>query len=93
MPIYDYECQSCGSRVEALRPVSGRHDVPDCPKCGGPTRLVVGGRPSIDVPFRPGYYPCIARYPGDPLAYVDTKRRLFDRAARIGVKLWRDPPF
>lgn len=32
MPIYEYECQSCGYRMEALQKIS---DTPltDCPNC------------------------------------------------------------
>ena len=36
MPIYEYQCQSCGHELEVLQKVS---DPPptDCPKCGKPT--------------------------------------------------------
>lgn len=35
MPIYEYQCQACHERVEALQKIS---DAPmlDCPKCGKP---------------------------------------------------------
>ena len=35
MPIYEYQCQNCGSQLEALQKIS---DEPllDCPKCGEP---------------------------------------------------------
>lgn len=35
MPIYEYQCQSCGARLEVLRKLS---DAPllDCPKCSEP---------------------------------------------------------
>ena len=35
MPIYEYQCNSCGNRLEALQ---GLHDAPlmDCPECGKP---------------------------------------------------------
>lgn len=35
MPIYEYECQSCGHKKEALQKIS---DVPlvDCPECNKP---------------------------------------------------------
>ncbi len=34
MPLYEYECQSCGERVEIIQKMS---DPPyeHCPKCGG----------------------------------------------------------
>jgi putative FmdB family regulatory protein len=36
MPIYEYQCQSCGREVEALQKIS---DEPllDCPECGQPS--------------------------------------------------------
>lgn len=35
MPIYEYQCEACGERTEALQKMS---DAPltDCPKCGKP---------------------------------------------------------
>lgn len=35
MPIYEYECESCGHRLEAIQKMS---DAPltDCPECGAP---------------------------------------------------------
>ncbi|MDT8384357.1 MAG: zinc ribbon domain-containing protein [Gammaproteobacteria bacterium] len=35
MPIYEYECKSCGHRQEAIQKMS---DAPlvDCPECGKP---------------------------------------------------------
>ena len=33
MPIYEYDCRSCGQRFEAL--VLGAQ-VPECPECGAP---------------------------------------------------------
>jgi len=35
MPIYEYQCEACGHRLEALQKVS---DAPlaDCPECGKP---------------------------------------------------------
>ncbi len=34
MPLYEYECQKCGERVEVIQKIS---DPPyeHCPKCGG----------------------------------------------------------
>ncbi len=36
MPIYEYQCQKCGSQLEALQKIS---DAPlvDCPECGSPS--------------------------------------------------------
>ena len=34
MPLYEYTCRSCGSRFEALVPVSA--GAPPCASCGAP---------------------------------------------------------
>ncbi len=41
MPLYEYECQSCGEHVERIQRVA---DAPlsECPKCGGPLRRLLG---------------------------------------------------
>ncbi|HYW92033.1 MAG TPA: zinc ribbon domain-containing protein [Gammaproteobacteria bacterium] len=35
MPIYEYECQACGHRLEALQMLS-EDPLRDCPECGRP---------------------------------------------------------
>ncbi len=37
MPLYEYQCENCGERVEIIQKIS---DPPyeHCPKCGGPMR-------------------------------------------------------
>jgi len=35
MPIYEYECQSCGKRFDQLQKMSDP-DPTDCPTCGAP---------------------------------------------------------
>jgi putative FmdB family regulatory protein len=40
MPIYEYQCQSCGKRTEQLQ----RMDAPPlaaCPECGGPVKKLI----------------------------------------------------
>lgn len=34
MPIYEYACPVCGTRFEALRPMSQADAPMPCPKCG-----------------------------------------------------------
>lgn len=36
MPIYEYQCESCGHRLEALQKVSDPQ-LCDCPECGKPS--------------------------------------------------------
>jgi len=35
MPIYEYECQSCGHELEKIQRMSDAH-LTDCPDCGKP---------------------------------------------------------
>ena len=41
MPLYEYECQSCGEHVEKIQRVD---DAPllECPRCGGELRRLLG---------------------------------------------------
>lgn len=62
MPTYEYECQSCHERHEAVQRFS---DAPlsDCPRCGGPLRRVFS---SVGIVFKgSGFYKTDSR---------DTKR-------------------
>lgn len=34
MPLYEYQCRSCGQRFETLRPISQRSQPARCPHCG-----------------------------------------------------------
>ncbi len=40
MPIYEYECQQCRRRLEAMQRIS---DPPlaECPECGGPLKKLI----------------------------------------------------
>lgn len=40
MPIYEYECRSCGKRTELLQRMA---DAPlaACPQCGGPVKKLI----------------------------------------------------
>lgn len=37
MPLYEYQCDSCGHRFEVIQKFSDPH-VSVCPKCGGPVQ-------------------------------------------------------
>lgn len=37
MPLYEYECESCGKRFERIQKFSDAH-VDACPTCGGPVK-------------------------------------------------------
>jgi putative FmdB family regulatory protein len=58
MPLYEYECESCGSRFERIQKFS---DPPAtvCPKCGGPVRKLLSS-PAIQFKGS-GFY--ITDYP------------------------------
>ena len=34
MPLYQYECENCGARFEALRSIADRDNQAKCPECG-----------------------------------------------------------
>lgn len=36
MPVYEYLCQACGKRFEALRPMSQLDAPISCPRCAAP---------------------------------------------------------
>jgi putative FmdB family regulatory protein len=42
MPIYEFKCSSCGSRIEKLCPIGESGENLKCPQCGkqGPTRVM-----------------------------------------------------
>lgn len=41
MPIYEYQCPSCGREFELMRPMSQAGETAPCPNCGtGSERLV-----------------------------------------------------
>jgi putative FmdB family regulatory protein len=40
MPLYEYECSSCGTRTEVLQRV-GAPSIDDCAECGGKMRRLL----------------------------------------------------
>ncbi|MDO8568695.1 MAG: zinc ribbon domain-containing protein [Dehalococcoidales bacterium] len=40
MPIYEYECESCGMHFERKRDFSSNR-IPNCPKCKGKVRQLI----------------------------------------------------
>lgn len=40
MPIYEYQCQVCGTRTEHLQKISDP-PLPACPKCGGGVKKLI----------------------------------------------------
>ncbi len=42
MPLYTYQCEAESKhQQDELSSIAGRHDAPDCKKCGAETRLAV----------------------------------------------------
>ncbi len=55
MPIYEYECAKCGTRVEAL--IRNDKDIPvKCAKCGGKLRKALSTF-SVSAPAAPKHEP------------------------------------
>lgn len=46
MPVYDYECRTCGV-FTALRPMAEYASPMDCPECEGPARRVMVTAPML----------------------------------------------
>jgi len=40
MPIYEYQCQDCGKRTEALQKI-GAAPLTTCPHCNGPLKKLI----------------------------------------------------
>lgn len=38
MPIYEFECRTCGACFEEIRPAS-RTEMPACPRCATPEQV------------------------------------------------------
>ncbi|MCD6135956.1 zinc ribbon domain-containing protein [Candidatus Bipolaricaulota bacterium] len=55
MPLYRYECESCGNQFKILARQPGQADAPVCPKCGSDaTRRMVS---RVAIQFKgSGYY-------------------------------------
>ncbi len=41
MPIYEYYCDRCEHRYDALRPLARRDDPAPCPECAQPGQLQI----------------------------------------------------
>jgi len=41
MPLYEYECESCGSRLEHIHQKFSDPLLEECPKCGGKLRKLI----------------------------------------------------
>jgi putative FmdB family regulatory protein len=54
MPLYEYECESCGGRFERIRKFSDPPLEEPCPTCGGPIRKLISS-PAIQFKGK-GWY-------------------------------------
>lgn len=58
MPTYNYQCETCDSIFEEIKPISKMKDSPVC--CGVHTKQIILSAPAIDAQFlgsaaNPGY--------------------------------------
>jgi len=72
VPLYEYECNSCERRWEAIAPVEERYSSP-CPSCGHkPPTILIGGNKQQTKLFPEGWFRDIAY---DPI-YITSRRQL-----------------
>jgi putative FmdB family regulatory protein len=63
MPLYEYECESCGHRFERIQKFSDPL-VETCPTCGGPVRKLLSS-PAIQFKGSGWYITDYAKKSGD----------------------------
>ena len=63
MPLYEYECESCGNRFERIQKFSDPL-VDTCPSCGGPVRKLLSS-PAIQFKGSGWYITDYAKKSGD----------------------------
>ena len=55
MPLYEYECDKCGTRYEMLRRMDDRDVLTKCPQCGNSTVSRICAVPTVaPLPFMSG---------------------------------------
>ena len=69
MPIYEYECNACGSRFERRQRVSD-DPVRECPACGGQTRRVLH---PVGVIFKGSGFYCTDHRSGSTTSAIPPK--------------------
>lgn len=63
MPLYEYQCKTCGERTEVLQK-SGDKPLGKCPKCGGPVVKLIS-TPAIQFKGNGWYITDYARKGGE----------------------------
>ena len=59
MPIYEYECKSCGNRFEQLQEM--RAGAPACPKCKGEVRKLLSAATPLSSKKGSSGQACLSR--------------------------------
>lgn len=58
MPLFDYQCKSCGNQFEILCKISERNNLYECPNCSSnETHQVILSSPSLVSSMRIGMNP------------------------------------
>lgn len=81
MPIYEYECQTCGSRTEELRRIDDRLNPAVCQYCGGAALLALPSRLGRDW-FRPHWNEDFDLKP----IWVESKQHYRELCKKYGVQ-------
>ena len=70
MPLYEYQCQSCGHRFERIQKFSDA-PIAECPKCGGQVQKLVSS-PAFHLKGT-GWYATDYPRQGDKSSSADSK--------------------
>jgi len=77
MPLYEYECDSCGRRFERIQKFSDP-PIAECPTCGGPVRKLLSS-PAIQFKGS-GFY--ITDYPKSGAGADSERKGASDKSAK-----------
>ena len=72
MPLYEYQCDSCGARVERIQQKYSDPPLKDCPTCGGSLTKLMSS-PAIQFKGSGWYITDYARKPDGEKGTTDSK--------------------
>jgi len=89
MPLYEYECETCGNHQDAVRLVDERDRSPEC-KCGASTVRVFSVQRSVICEDEVGWQPAFGKRFSNKHELRDEIRRLRDEKGIDMVEVGND---